>query len=62
MDKEAAEHMLGRLQSVERLADMANWPHMEEVRRCTRPMEVQRNNCVESCYEINREDSEQEVA
>ena len=45
MDKEAVEHMHETMQSSERLTDRVNCPHMEKERICTRPREVQRNNC-----------------
>ena len=62
MDKEDVEHMHEAMQSAGRLTDRVNCPHMEKVRRCTRPREVQRNNYAESYYEITREESGKEVA
>ena len=55
MDSEAVEHMHDTKQSVERLENRDNCPHMEEEMRWE-----QRNNSAES-YEITREDSGQEV-
>ena len=40
------------MQSAGRRADWVNCPHMEKERRCTGPREVQKNNYVESYYEI----------
>ena len=42
MDKEVVDHMDETMQSAERLANRANFPHMEEKRRCARPREIQR--------------------
>ena len=62
MDKEAVEHMHETMQRAGRLANRVNCPHMETLRRCTRPREVQRNNSAESYNETTRDDSGQEVA
>ena len=62
VDKEAVEHTHESMQSAERLANRVNCPHMVTERRCTRHMEVQRNNSAESYYETTRVDSEQEGA
>ena len=62
MDKEAVEHMHETMQRAGRVYNRVNCPYMKMERRCTRPMEVQRNNSAESYYEFTSEHSGQEVA